>query len=128
MSSANLLSFKVQWRGGNDYLSPAGDYSSLVKVKEGWIRTMKDGLKYYFNSLGYLTAEVDRNNNTTTYQYDSNWKILKIINPMGRDTSFVYGSDDMLDSITYPEGRTFRYEHNSEGQLTAIVRPDNSRS
>ena len=112
---------------GNFYNSPSGDYSRLEIKSTGWIRTLKDGFKYYFNSLGYLTSTVDRNGNTTSYHYDNDWKIIKIINPVGRETRFVYGSDGMIDSITYPTGRTVTYEHDSDKNLMMITRPDNTQ-
>ena len=110
------------------YVSPRGDYSTLERVSNGaYVRTMKDGMIYNFDSSGFLLSEVDRNGNKIVYCYYSGTDRLKCIkDPNGMEYSFAYGSDNYLDSITDPQGRITSFEHDASGHLIRITDPDNT--
>ena len=110
------------------YVSPRGDYSTLERVSNGaYVRTMKDGRIYNFDSSGFLLSEVDRNGNKIVYCYYSGTDRLKCIkDPNGMEYSFAYGSDNYLDSITDPQGRVTSFEHDASGHLIRITDPDNT--
>ena len=110
------------------YSSPNGDYSTLERVSNGsYVRRMKDGMIYKFNSEGLLMSEEDRNGNKTSYCYYNNTDRLKCIkDPNGMEYTFSYGNDNMLDSITDPQGRVTSFEHDSNGNLIKITDPDNT--
>ena len=110
------------------YVSPRGDYSTLERVSNGaYVRTMKDGMIYNFDSSGFLLSEVDRNGNKIVYCYYSGTDRLKCIkDPNGMEYSFAYGSDNYLDSITDPQGRVTSFEHDASGHLIRITDPDNT--
>ena len=109
------------------YTSPSGDYSTLQKVSNGgYVRKMKDGMVYNFNSSGFLLSEEDRNGNKTTYCYDAANRLKCIKDPNGMEYTFSYKGDNRLDQITDPQGRVTRFEHNSTGHLIRITDPDNS--
>lgn len=110
------------------YISPNGDYSILKRVSNGgYVRTMKNGMLYRFNSLGLLISEEDRNGNETIYCYYEGTSRLKCIkDPNGLEYTFSYGNDDLLASITDPTGRVTSFEHNQSGHLVRITDPDSS--
>ena len=110
------------------YISPNGDYSTLERVSNGgYVRAMKDGMVYKFDSAGLLLSEEDRNGNKTTYCYDSTTGHLKCIkDPNGMEYTLNYRSDNYLGNITDPQGRMTRFEHDSLGHLVKIIDPDNS--
>ena len=51
-----------QFKPGGGLLSPIADK---------WAMTRSDGVTHFFNSHGYLTKTVDRNNNALTYTYEN---------------------------------------------------------
>ncbi len=70
MERGYSLWFEEDGMGG--YLTPAGDFSTLVENMDGsFTLTMKDGFECHFSSAGRLTSCVDRNDNTIEYAYSS---------------------------------------------------------
>lgn len=61
------------------YKSPEGEFSTLIQNPDNtFTRTMKDGTVYQFDALGRQTSMVDRNGNTTNYNYDSSGLLTSI--------------------------------------------------
>ncbi|MCZ0932671.1 MAG: hypothetical protein OXJ52_05940, partial [Oligoflexia bacterium] len=110
------------------YIAPEGDYSVLRRLSNGsYVRRMKDGMLYKFDTEGLLLSKEDRNGNKTSYCYYTGTDRLKCIkDPNGMEYTFVYGSDDLLDSITDPQGRVTSFEHDSQSNLIKITDPDNT--
>jgi RHS repeat-associated protein len=67
-------------RSGNRWVAPPGVNMHLRRNKAGgtfatpiedkWAMTRPDGVTHYFDSLGFLTATEDRNNNRLEYDYE----------------------------------------------------------
>ncbi len=109
-----------------EYESPPGDFSTLVKNEDGtFTRSMKNGTKILFNTNGHQISKMDRNGNTTTYEYNSNDNLVKITDPVGKSTTFSYRKG-LISSITDPVGRKTTFEHDSNGNLTKIIDADGS--
>jgi RHS repeat-associated protein len=93
---------------------------------------------------GNLGARTDFMGRTTTYDYDSNGRLLSRAYPDGSavtftysatgrrltaadfrgTTSYAYDNRDRLASLTYSDGRRLEYEHDAQGnrtKLTAIL-------
>jgi len=115
--------------GGNstgDFAAPAGDFSILSEnADRTFTRTLKDGTKINFDSQGLQTSLVDRNGNTTTYDYDGNGKLISITDPANLVTTLTY-TGDILSSVTDPANRTTSFQHDAEANLTKITNPDSS--
>ena len=117
----------------NTLITPLGDYSTFISNANGtFTRVLKDGAKINFNALGLETSSVDRNGNTTHYQYtDANSdgkveEISSIVLPAGGNYHFIYDASGKLQSITDPAGRITQFTVDASGDLTQIKNPDNS--
>jgi RHS repeat-associated protein len=106
--------------------SPPGDFTTLVKNDDGtFTRTLKDGTKINFNSVGLQTSVVDRNGNTTSYTYNPDDTLATITDPVGLVTSFTH-TGGKLSSITDSAGRVTQFTVDAIGDLTQITDPDGS--
>jgi len=111
----------------NGFESPLGDFSVLTRLGDGTLeRRMKDGTRYRFDLDGLMVQAIDRNGNTTDYQYDTAQRLEAIIDPVGQSYSLQY-SAGRLSSISDPLNRVTRFEHDSEGNLIGIIEPNGDR-
>ncbi len=109
------------------FLSPPGDYSVLRRNVDGtFTRSLKNGTRFHFDSTGLQQSIVDRNGNETTFEYDDQDRLTRIVYPTSATTTFAY-TGQHLSSTTDPAGRVTLFEHDSAGDLRAIVDPDGSR-
>ncbi|MBI1748794.1 MAG: VCBS repeat-containing protein [Acidobacteria bacterium] len=111
--------------------APEGEFSELVRNADGtFTRTMKDGTKINFNAEGLHVSTVDRNGNTTQYDYDDNGRLISITDPVGLVTQLSYDGNGRLSSVQDPAGRvtTFTIEGGNLKRVTdpsgAVVRFD----
>ena len=105
------------------FRSPPGALSALAQHDDGtFTRTLRDGARIRFNAQGFQTGWVDPNDNTTTYAYDAQGRLVSITDPVGLVTRLTY--DSHLTGITDPAGRTTRFEHDDQGNLVRITDPD----
>ena len=127
LRSGNSAARMFAKQEGGSFLSPAGDYSVLVKEGSGYVRTLKNGLRYTFNADGLLAHIKDRNNNITLYCYVEGSERLKYIeDPTGRRTHFVYNAAGKVTRITGPAGRATEMAYDGSGNLVTITNPDSS--
>lgn len=130
-----LIKFVDAIKSKKGFISPDGDFSTLVKNDDGtFTRRLKDGTKYNFDTNGLLTSVVDRNRNihTTLYQYiDANSdgkaeEISKIILPNQQEHNFIYDINGKLQSVTDPASKVTSFNIDANGNLIQITNPDNS--
>ncbi|HZW34311.1 MAG TPA: hypothetical protein VFF52_26545, partial [Isosphaeraceae bacterium] len=109
---------------GQNYTSPAGDFSTLTLTSSGWTRVLPNGTQITFNSSGSQTATIDLNGLHTTYSYSSGL-LSTIEDPYGNLTTFTYSSGK-LASIEDPADRltTFTFSGND---LTSVQQADSTR-
>jgi RHS repeat-associated protein len=132
--------------GGNNYTTPPGNFSTLVKNGDGsWTQTLPDGTKYNFNSSGYQTSIVDRVGNTTSFgwngssqltsitdtnnlvntvSYNGSGKATQITDPASRATKLAF-SGSLLTSITQPDNGVWSYGYDSSSDITKVTDPLN---
>ena len=77
---------------------------------------------YNFSTGGVLTTSVDRNGNTTTYNY-SGTELQSIVDPVGRVTTFGYSTSGYIDKIVDPANRSWTFVTNSSGNLAQVTDP-----
>ena len=122
--NSDLKRFAKQEDG--TFLSPQADYSTLQSMDGGYVRTLKDGTRYIFDSRGLLQQIKDRNNNITLYCYDeSNGRLKYIEDPVGNRTHFAHSGGKVI-SITDPANRVTRLTYDEQGNLVSITNPDGS--
>jgi RHS repeat-associated protein len=107
-------------------VSPAGDFSELVKNSDGTFqRTLPDKTVYRFNASRNLESVTDRNNNVTRYTYDAQSRPTGVVDPTGLITTFTY-SGNRVTEIVDPAGRITRLNHDISGNLIRVTDPDSS--
>ncbi|OGX06963.1 MAG: hypothetical protein A2Z88_04115 [Omnitrophica WOR_2 bacterium GWA2_47_8] len=126
-SGVSLSASVMLWQpsGQNGFLTPPGDFSTLVQNLNGtFTRAFKDGTQINFDANGYQTSMVDRNGNATAYAYDAQNRIRTITDPVGLVTTFNYVGA-YLDNIVDPNGRMTRFTRDlNTGDLIRIIDPD----
>ncbi|WP_336788309.1 DNRLRE domain-containing protein [Paenibacillus sp. MMO-177] len=115
------------------YVSPAGKYLKIEKIKEdqvikGYKITDKYGYITYFDQpkadlqSSYIKARIsyeqDVRGNRITYNYDTNGKLLSISDQANRAITFSYGSDGLIDYAML-DGRKTDYTY-SNGKLIYV--------
>jgi RHS repeat-associated protein len=111
--------------GGNNYTTPPGDFSKLVKNGDStYTRTFPDGTKVNFNSTGYQTSIVDRVGNTTAFGWNGSNLLTSITDMNNLVTTLAYSSSNLLTQVTDPALRATGLAYNASKQLTAITQPD----
>ncbi len=110
-------------KSGSSYVSPPGDFSTLVKNGDNsYDISYRDGHRYAFNSTGRLTAMVDRFSNTSSFSY-TNGDLTSIVDPSGRSTTIAYNTattPHRIRAVTDPNGNVhdFSYQGNSLYRVT----------
>jgi YD repeat-containing protein len=103
---------------GNTYISPAGDYSTLVRLADGtYRRTLKDRTVYQFNAAKKLSSVRDRFGNRTNYTYDATGKLNQIIDPLNQTITLAYDKTGNLTQITDPLGNNTTYSYDTLDRL-----------
>ncbi|MFH1868598.1 MAG: carboxypeptidase regulatory-like domain-containing protein, partial [Candidatus Omnitrophota bacterium] len=118
----NTVSFL---KPSNSYIPPAGEYTRLTKNADNtFTRATKDGVKINFNEEGLHTNIIDRNGNTTSFNYDVESRLISITNPVGQTTSFNYDTSGYLNRATDSTGRETLFQVDTNGDLVNITAPD----
>jgi YD repeat-containing protein len=118
------LSLWYPSNGMGGFLAPQpNDFSTLTLASGVYTRTLKDGSKYKFDSTtGRETSVIDRNNNTLTYTYDANGKLLYMTDFNNQVTTLSY-SGSKVSSITDPASRIMSLAYDGSGRLNQITDP-----
>jgi RHS repeat-associated protein len=110
--------------GGNNYTTPAGDFSTLVKNTNGtYTRTMPDGTKINFNSSGLQTSIVDTDGNTTSFGYNASNLLTAVTDFNGQLVTLAYNTSNQLTKVTDPAGRNATMAYDTSGNFTSITDP-----
>lgn len=123
---AGSLSYFAPSGTSGSYISPAGDFSTLLynSTTSKYYRNSPGGPDLDFGSDGKLISVSDRFN-SATYSYDANGRPYQITDPAGKSITLYYDAAGKLDSIATPGGRTTRVNVNTSGDLVAITDPAN---
>ncbi len=114
-----------------NFTDPAVRGAVITGIAGGSSLRFKDGTTWTFNSLGFLTAQTDRNGNTLSLTYDASFsgpigKLVAITEPSGRQVTLTQESVGVLTritSITDPIGRTVTYAYDASGRLASVTDP-----
>jgi len=110
------------------FRSQDGDFTKLTINADstGYTRIYPDSRKILFDTLGFHIASVDRNGNTTTYEYDDSLRVSTITYPGNLITTIEYATDGKIESATDPADRVTYFDHDLDGNLVSITEPDGS--
>ncbi len=79
---------------------------------------------FAYNDNNQLTLYVDKNGNTTKYNYCGNGNLTEIIDALGNRMRFSYDESNHLTRTTFPDGSCMKDAYDREGNL--IQRVDQS--
>ncbi len=99
----------------------------------------------YFNAAGQPARVVDGNQNATNFSYDTNFNLVRTIDPLGQQYNYAYDTLGNLSSIVNPlgqtttlaytgdlsrlaqltdaKGNTTKYDYDGHGNLLSITYP-----
>lgn len=101
-------------KSGSSYVSPPGDYSTLVKNGDGsYVLSYRDGVKKNFLTNGKLASIVDRYNNTITCGYTGN-DLTTITDQAHRITTIDYDqtvSPHRIKTVTDPNNNVYDFTY-----------------
>jgi RHS repeat-associated protein len=81
-----------------------------------------DGSLMRFDSSGRLTAEVDRNGNTTTLEY-TGANLTRVTDAVGRSITLEYDLSNRITRATDPLSRVTRYGYDGSSNLSSVTDP-----
>jgi RHS repeat-associated protein len=87
--------------------------------------TLSNGATTY-PRLMFLTSTVDPQGNTTTLNYDSQFRLTSVVDAMGRSTTFSYtlaGFPLLITKITDPFGRFTQLNYDGSQRLSSVTDP-----
>ena len=106
-------------------------YDTVGRLKTLTNATGQSIISYDYDSAGRLIKETNGNGTYTTYQYDLQSQLTRLINYKANNTvnsKFDYAYDNLgqRTSMTTLEG-TFQYGYDATGQLTSVITPTNRK-
>ncbi len=88
--------------------------NTLTRTEDGgYLLTMPDQTKYYYNASGYLVREEDAYGNAVTITVDAKGRPVKLTDALGRETVLIYQSGHLTGIRDYA-GRTVTYEYDGD--------------
>ena len=104
-------------------------YDSVGRLKTLTNATGQSIISYDYDTAGRLKKETNGNGTYTTYEYDQQSQLYRLINYKANDTvnsSYEYAYDNLgrRTSMTTLEG-IFQYGYDATGQLTSVITPTN---
>ena len=119
--SGNARALFFEPRGLNEYVSPAGDFSTLVfnPIDGTFVRSFRNGSAHYFNHEGRIERMVDRYGATTDFTYTGEL-LTRIDTPTGYWWDVRYTSGK-LSSIADSAGRVVSVGVNGNGDLVSFI-------
>ncbi|MHC5595393.1 MAG: putative Ig domain-containing protein [Nostoc sp.] len=104
-------------------------YDAVGRLKTLTDATGQSIISYDYDSAGRLTKETNGNGTYTSYEYDQQSQLTRLINYKADNTvnsrfEYTYDNLGLRTSMTTLDG-TFKYGYDATGQLTSVVTPDN---
>ncbi|WP_413584447.1 RHS repeat-associated core domain-containing protein [Bdellovibrio sp. HCB274] len=141
-SKIRRVAFTRPQGGALSFASSNGDQSILTKSLDGmWSRIRRDGSIETFNSSGNqiifentlkqktsYSYNVDNglekilfpSGQSINYEYSGNGKLKSITDSAGRKTTLFYDGDNLTE-VRFPDGTDKKFEYDSKGQMVASV-------
>lgn len=111
------------------YSPPPGRHDQLIKDSDGtftWCPSSgctSCSTCYHFDKSGYLSLLEDANDNQILFDYDSERKLIRVTDDLGRHLVVNYNTNNKISSITDIAKRSFSYTYDSFGNLTGFTDP-----
>ena len=114
----------IRFVASNGGYAPVGPWviARLTQNPDGtYTYALPDQTADVFSSAGVLTAERDRDGNTTSFTYDGAGHLATIADPAGRTLTFTVGSNGLVSAATDPMGHVVQYGYDGSGNLTSVT-------
>ncbi|MBM9508722.1 IPT/TIG domain-containing protein [Actinacidiphila acididurans] len=113
--NGSLVTFSPDGSGG--YTAGSRVLAGLTQEADGtWQFTRRaSGDTFVFDAAGRLTAESDRNGETTSLSY-ADGHLSTVTDPAGRTLGFAWSGTHIV-SVTDPMSRTYGYAYDADGNL-----------
>jgi RHS repeat-associated protein len=116
---------------GSTYTAPKG-FNATLKTdssstdKRYTMQYNSSGEKLTFSEQGWITTDTDRNGVGSTYTYDPNGRIQKVLTDSGRSYTLSWsgGTPALITAVDDSAGRHFQYD-TTDNRLTRVTRPGN---
>ncbi len=105
------------------YEPPAGVFSKLVPVADGFQLTDETGLVHDFNPDGAVGNLTDDNGNQIQFSYGDG-QLESITDASGRAFNFSYDLDGRVEKIADPLSREIQFDYDDAGDLVLFTDPD----
>jgi YD repeat-containing protein len=105
------------------YRSGLSSYARVHPDGRQELYEWSDGARTFPRRI-FLTKIIDRLGSALTIQYDSQNRVVALVDTLGKTTTLAYelASDPLkITKVTDPFGRSARFEYNAEGQLQRIT-------
>lgn len=113
--------------GVSNWLSPAGEFSTLKQSGTTYIRAYSDSTKILFSSTGLMLRRADRWGSRDTLTYDGSSRLTQIKDPLDNITTLAYDVNG-LRTVTDPSGRITTDSVAPNKTLLWIKDPDGLRT
>jgi YD repeat-containing protein len=126
------------------YIANGREKETVVRLTNGFKRTLADGTYEHFDEQGRLTAMFDRNTNslklsyeknrltgivdnqgrrlTVTYQANSG-KVKKIVGPNNLTATYIFKGEDLIE-VSDSSQKRYKFAYDDVHNLTKITYPD----
>ncbi len=102
------------------FAPPPGGLATLSPNGQGYVLVNNDQTHLAFDSNGRLVSIVDRNNKGVTLGYDGSGNLATVTDSVGRVVAFTPNADGTLAKLALPDGRTVSYGY-ANGRLTSVT-------
>jgi RHS repeat-associated protein len=107
--------------------NPDGTVETFTYNFHGWLSSLSLAgnaleTQFQYGPIGSVMAS-DGTGDTTTYDFDAQGLLAKVIDPLDRETFYSYDSSGNLVTVTDAAGALYSYQYDSSGNLTAATNP-----
>lgn len=120
--NADYRRFVPDPQRSNQWISPGGDFSTLVRrpVTGFYTRSFRNGTREEYDLNGRLLQRVDRHGYSTSYTYEYDL-LTRIVSPTGHSFSIGYDARGKLQSIRDSAGRVTMFSIDASGDLVQVT-------
>ena len=123
-------------QNGSTFEKPKGFKGTLTKTSDTQYVITEDNIKTIFDvkenakdtsvKVAYITQQKDLNNNTISYQYNTDNQLVKIMTGLGDSISFAYRNGVIVSASS--KGKEITYNYNGKHYITsAVVKKDSTQ-
>jgi large repetitive protein len=79
--------------------------------------------QFVYDGMGNILSQIDKEGNTTIYQYDELGRRIKVADPLNQITEYAYDNRGNLISLKDAKGNSTTFEYDRNNRVTKETRP-----